>query len=129
MQDIADEFKIPRYCLFPTPHLLSLLYSLRDFNAQGLLPVPSDGKSLEIPCFPPIVPSDLPSNLPSPGLLVHEGERLWEAAGVLVNSVYELESEIIDGLQEMICKHSTREQVSSSVHVSKFNFSSIKFKL
>ncbi|CAM6043631.1 unnamed protein product [Sphagnum compactum] len=114
-QDIADEFKIPRYCLFPTPHLLSLLYSLRDFNAQGLLPVPSDGKSLEIPCFPPIVPSDLPSNLPSPGLLVYEGERLWEAAGVLVNSVYELESEIIDGLQEMICKHSTREQVSSSV--------------
>jgi hypothetical protein len=104
MQDVADEFKIPRYCLFPTPHLLSLLYSLRDFNAQGLLPVPADGKSLEIPCFPPIVPS----------------ERLWEAAGVLVNSVYELESEIIDGLQEMICKHSTREQVSSSVQVSKF---------
>ncbi|CAM6033342.1 unnamed protein product [Sphagnum compactum] len=105
-QDIADEFNLPRYSFYPSTHFLSLVFSLREFNAQGRLP-PKDGAPFMIPGFAPILPSDLPKSLlHSNAKLVYEGERLREATGVLVNTAYELESSIIDGLQEMLRKES-----------------------
>ncbi|CAK9278250.1 unnamed protein product [Sphagnum jensenii] len=109
--DIADEFNLPRYSFYPSTHFLSLVFSLREFNAQGRLP-PKDGAPFMIPGFAPILPSDLPKSLlHSNAKLVYEGERLREATGVLVNTAYELESSIIDGLQEMLRKESEGNEV------------------
>jgi hypothetical protein len=111
MQDIADEFNLPRYSFYPSTHFLSLVLSLREFNAQGRLP-PKDGAPFMIPGFAPILSSDLPKSLlHSNAKLVYEGERLREATGVLVNTAYELESSIIDGLQEMLRKESEGNEV------------------
>ncbi len=105
MQDVADEFNLPRYSFYPSTHFLSLVLSLREFDAQGRLP-PKDGRSFTIPGFAPIPPSDLPKTLLQHRnvKLLDESERLREATGVLVNTAYELESSSIDGLQEMLRK-------------------------
>jgi hypothetical protein len=105
MQDVADEFNLPRYSFYPSTHFLSLVFSLREFNAQGRLP-PKDGRPFTIPGFAPVPPSDLPKTLLqyTNAKLLDEGERLREATGVLVNTAYELESSTIDGLQEMLSK-------------------------
>jgi hypothetical protein len=104
-QYVADEFNLPRYAFYPSTHYLSLVFSLREFDAQGRLP-PKDGRPFTIPGFPPIPPSDLPKTLLQyrNEKLLDEGERSREATGVLVNTAYELESSSIDGLQEMLRK-------------------------
>jgi hypothetical protein len=109
LQDIADEFKIPRYCLSSSPtHFISLLFALRELNVQGRIPAKKiiGGKPYTIPGMPPIAPLELPRTLQgdikTAEFLLYQGECLWRAAGVLVNSVYELESSIIEGLQDYI---------------------------
>ncbi len=109
MQDIADEFKVPRYCLSSSPtHFISLLFALREWNVQGRIPAKKivGGKPYTIPGMPPIAPLELPRNLQgdikNAEFFLYQGECLWRAAGVLVNSVYELESSIIEGLQDYI---------------------------
>ncbi|CAM6012255.1 unnamed protein product [Sphagnum balticum] len=105
IQDIANEFNMPRYGFYPTTHYLSLIFNLPDFYKKGFLPILSNNKPLKIPGFPPILPCDVPKSVfDSNQKRVYEGERLWEAAGVLVNSAYELESSIFNGLHDMICK-------------------------
>ncbi len=116
MQDIANEFNMPRYGFYPTTHYLSLIFSLPDFYKKGFLPILSNNQPLKIPGFPPILPCDLPKSvLDNNQKRVYEGERLREAAGVLVNSAYELESSIFDGLHDMICKVQEQDQVINSI--------------
>lgn len=120
MQDIAEKFNIPRYCLFASPaHFLSLIYHLPSFNAQGLIPIKLDAKPLMIPNFPPILPSDLPPSQHAEGVrpnshlfLKNQSEQLWKSAGVLVNTVYELESGVIEGLQKYLKDGSKTTKVS-----------------
>jgi hypothetical protein len=121
MQDIADKFKVPRYCFSPSPtHFVSLVFGLPELNAQGRIPAQLDGKPYTIPGFPPIVPFDLPRLLlvdqKQSEILIYHGECLWRAAGVLVNSVFELESSIIKGLQDMHPSSCKGNQVSEFHH-------------
>lgn len=112
IQDIANEFNMPRYGFYPTTHYLSLIFNLPDVYKKGFLPILSNDKPLKIPGFPPILPCDVPKSIfESNQKRVYEGERLREAAGVLVNSAYELESSIFDGLQDMIYKVSKQDQI------------------
>ncbi len=116
VQDIANEFNMPRYGFYPTTHYLSFIFNLPDFDKKGFLPILSNDKPLKIPGFPPILPCDVPKSvLDNNQKRVYEGERLREAAGVLVNSAYELESSIFDGLHDMICKVSQQDQVINSI--------------
>jgi hypothetical protein len=116
VQDIANEFNMPRYGFYPTTHYLSLIFSLPDFYKKGFLSIFSNNQPLKIPGFPPILPCDLPKSvLDNNQKRVYEGERLREAAGVLVNSAYELESSIFDGLHDMICKVQEQDQVINSI--------------
>ncbi len=120
MQDIANDFKVPRYCLYPSPTpFLSLMYNLPKFDAEGLTPLPSDAKPLEIPNFPPLAYSLMPRSFKVDEdvfpyeFQLYQAKRLREAAGVLVNSVYELEHEIITGLQNSFAGGLEHDQVSS----------------
>lgn len=109
-QGTAEKFNILRYCLFASPvHFLSLLFHLPKFYAEGLIPSRRGHSPLTIPNFPPIPPGDLPpsqlSDTGNPGthyFLLNEAHHLWKAAGVLVNSVGELERATIEGLQRYI---------------------------
>ncbi len=120
MQDIANDFKVPRYCLYPSPTpFLSLMYHLPKFDAEGVTPLPSDAKPLEIPNFPPLAYSLMPRSFKVAEdvfpyeFQLYQAKRLWEAAGVLVNSVYELEHDIITGLQNSFPGGLEHDQVSS----------------
>ncbi|CAK9874178.1 unnamed protein product [Sphagnum jensenii] len=109
-QDTSDAFKIPRYCLYTCPARgLSLSWHGIDWLNQGLVPFPPDAQErLEIPGFPPFLPIDLPEGFKQGTAntkfhvqqLFANFEKLKEANMVLVNTVYELESGIIAGLQK-----------------------------
>jgi hypothetical protein len=106
LQDIAHEFKVPKYCFSPSlTHFVSLVFGLPKLNAPGHSPTQLDGKPYTIPNFLLIVPFDLPRLLlgdkKQPKILFYHGEYLWRAAKVFVNNVFELESRIIKGLQHM----------------------------
>jgi hypothetical protein len=106
MQDIVHQFKVLRYCFLPSlTHFVSLVFGLPKLNVLGHSPAQLDGKPYTILDFPPIKPFDLPRLLlgdqKQPKILLYHGEYLWRVAGVLVNNVFELESSIIKGLQDM----------------------------
>jgi hypothetical protein len=123
MQDTSDAFKIPRYCLYTCPARgLSLSWHGIDWLNQGLLPFPPDAQErLEIPGFPPFLPIDLPEGFKQGTAntkfhvqqLFANFEKLKEANMVLVNTVYELESGIIAGLQKFHRSDSKQDQVGS----------------
>ena len=112
VQKIADKYKIQRYCLFASPvHFLSLFYHLQQFYAEGRIPISWEDEPLRIPNFPPIGPGDVPpsqhvaSSIPNSHLfLCDEVDMLLRAAGVLVNSIYELESEVMEGLNHYLAE-------------------------
>jgi hypothetical protein len=118
-QDTAEKFNIVRYCLFASPvHFLSLVFHLPKFNAEGLIPGRRGANPLVIPGFPPVPPGDLPpSQLGDTGhpgtqyFLLNEANQLWRAAGLLVNSVGELERATIEGLQRYIDENSPSDKV------------------
>ena len=112
-----------RYCLFASPvHFVSLVYHLPKFNAEGVIPSRRGASPLTIPNFPPIPPGDLPpSQLADTGnpethyFLLNEANQLRKAAGLLVNSVSELERATIEGLQRYINETSSNNKVHSSL--------------
>jgi hypothetical protein len=112
-QGLADKLGIPRYCLYSSPaHFLSFTFHMGQFDAEGRLPAVSwDDKPFLIPNFPPILPAHLPpfqvaaSNAVS-SFFVEESKPLWRAAGVIVNTVYELESPVIEGLRTYLAENS-----------------------
>lgn len=112
VQNIADKYKIQRYCLFSSPvNFLSLICHLQQFHAEGRIPVGWEDEPLRIPNFPPIGPGHVPpsqhaaSPIPNAHLFLHdEAGVLLRAAGVLVNSIHELESEVIEGLNRYLAK-------------------------
>jgi hypothetical protein len=122
MQDTATKFKIPRYCLYTcAARSLSMIWHATNWVAQGLIPMPLDAaKPLQIPGFPPLSPIDLPEvylqgnemKFP-PQRLVDAAKKLKEATGVLVNTVNELESGVITGIQKILQSDSEQEQVGS----------------
>lgn len=100
-----------RYCLFTSPiHFLSFLCHLPKFNSSGTIPIKADTTTpLHIPNFPAIPPFDLPpsqhESIGKPDshlFLLNEAERLFEGAGVVVNSVRELEEEVLAGLEQYV---------------------------
>lgn len=114
MQNIADKYNIPRYCLFTCPaNFLSFVYHLRQFHAEGRIPIGWEDEPLRIANFPPIGPGDAPpsqhaaSAIPNSHLFLRdEMDAMFRAAGVLVNSIYELESEVIEGLKQYLAQAS-----------------------
>jgi len=121
MQYIAHEFKVPRYYFSPSPtHFVSLVFGLPKLNALGHSPAQLDGKPYAIPNFLLIMPFDLLRFLlgdqKQPKILLYHGEYLWRAIGVLVNNVFELESEIIKGLQYMHPRSCKGNQVNEFHH-------------
>jgi hypothetical protein len=123
MQDTSHAFKLRRYCLFTCPaRALSVSWHGIDWLNQGLLPFPPDAQErLEIPGFPPFLPIDLPGTFKqgAANAKFHVEEffanygKLKEATMVLVNTVYELESGIIAGLQKFPQSDSKQVQVGS----------------
>jgi len=106
MQDITHDFKVPRYCFSPSlTHFVSLVFGLPKLNAPSHSPTQLDGKPYTIPSFLLIVPFDLLKLLlgdqKQPKILFYHGEYLWRVVEVLLNSVFELKSKIIKGLQYM----------------------------
>lgn len=109
-QATAEKLNIKRYCLFASPvHFLSLMFHLPKFNGEGRIPTTSlDQQEFHIPNFPPIPPGDLPPSQyehnGQPGshlFLLNEVHQLLKSAGVLVNSVAELELPAMEGLQQI----------------------------
>lgn len=118
-QDIADRYNIKRYCLFSSPvHFLSVMFHLVHFNAEGRIPMKLEDDPFLIPNFPPIPPCDFPpsqhADIKTPNthiFLRDESSWLWKSAGVLVNSVYELEAPAIEGLCQYLADASPNEVV------------------
>jgi hypothetical protein len=95
-----------RYYFSPSlTHFVSLVFGLPKLDAPSRNPAQLDGKPYIILGFPPIMPLDLPKLLlgdqKQPKILLYHGKYLWKATGILVNSVFELESSIIKGLQDI----------------------------
>jgi hypothetical protein len=122
-QDTADEFKVAKYCLSSSPtHFISLLCRLPELNAQGRIPAQANGQPYTIPGFPPIAPLDLPRTLQGDQkkseFLFYHGACLWRATGFLVNSVYELETSIIEGLKDMLQTGCQVNRVRSTTNIA-----------
>ncbi|KAG0582237.1 hypothetical protein KC19_3G045100 [Ceratodon purpureus] len=121
-QELADKLSIPRYCLYSSPaHFLSFTFHMPQFDSEGRLPATSwEDKPFLIPNFPSILPAHLPpfqltvSNAVN-SFFVEESKPLWRAAGVIVNTVYELESPVIDGLRAYLAENSPNKEVPTIV--------------
>jgi hypothetical protein len=95
-QDIADRCNIKRYCLLSSRiHVLSVMFHLVHFNAEGRIPMKLKDDPFLIPNFPPIPPCDFSAcqhadnKTPNSHIFLHDiSSSLWKSAGVLVNSVY-----------------------------------------
>ena len=113
LQGIADKLSIRRYCFYSSPaHWLSFTFHMQQFEGEGRLPATHwDEKPFEIPNFPPILPAHLPPPMltasnAATSFFQDESKPLWRAAGVIVNSVYELEAPVIEGLRTYLTENS-----------------------
>lgn len=88
---------------------VALLMHAPILHAQGVIPVdPSEAnklKPMEIPCIPPLHPLHFIVSLQRRDhvmhqLLVERSKHIIEASGILINSLYELESSVFDALHE-----------------------------
>ncbi|KAG0566034.1 hypothetical protein M758_7G031800 [Ceratodon purpureus] len=88
---------------------LSMLLQAPVLKAQGIIPMKASEaeklKPVEFPCIPPLHPLDFIDTILEPGpghdrLLVLSNNILELASGVLVNTVYELESSVFDALNK-----------------------------
>jgi hypothetical protein len=114
---------VAKYCLSSSPtHFISLLCRLPELNAQGRIPAQANGQPYTIPGFPPIAPLDLPRTLQGDQkkseFLFYHGACLWRATGFLVNSVYELETSIIEGLKDMLQTGCQVNRVRSTTNIA-----------
>lgn len=82
------------------------------FDSEGRLPAKHwEDRPFLIPNFPPIPPAHLPppqlmaSNAAN-SFFVEESRPLWRAAGMIVNTVYELETPVIEGLRTYLTENS-----------------------
>jgi hypothetical protein len=121
MQDITNEFKVPRYYFSPSlTHFVSLVFGLPKLNAQGHIPAQLARKPYTIHGFLPIMPFDLPRLLlgdkKQPKILFHHGEYLWRVVEVLVNNVFDLEYNMIKGLRDMHRNSHKGNQVNEFHH-------------
>ncbi|KAK9704590.1 hypothetical protein K7432_010097 [Basidiobolus ranarum] len=105
VQDIANRYSLPRFLFYTPPaSVLSLMFQLEGFQKDGLLS-PSSEKLITIPGFPKELQlSDLPSHLQDSskfmfGYFLRHASRVKEAAGILCNTVYDLEKNVIDALR------------------------------
>lgn len=98
-----------------------MTYLMPQFHAEGRIPVQLNEKPFDIPGFPPINACDMHhmhlagTNPETVRTWVANSESLWEATGVLVNSAYELESAVIDGLRNLLVSKLKTIQVSTSL--------------
>lgn len=117
-------YQVPWYCFFTSPALfLSMTYLMPRFHAEGRIPVQANEKPFDIPGFPPTNACDMHhmhmagTNPETIRTWVANSQSLWEAAGVIVNSVYELESAVIDGLRNLLASKLNSTQVPSILTV------------
>lgn len=111
MQVVADKFNIPRYVLFSSPaSALPTMLHVPELIRQGRLPI-DRSKWLElvhdIPGVPPTRIVDLPSPLQIHtrflySLFVQNAYDMHDAAGVLINTYYELEAPCIDTVRQTV---------------------------
>lgn len=92
------------------------MFHLVHFNAEGRIPMKQEDDPFLIPNFPPIPPCDLPpsqhanNKIPKSHVFLRdESSMLWKSAGVLVNSVYELEAPAMEGLCQYLADASPNE--------------------
>ena len=108
-QVIANKFNIPNYVFYASPaSALSCFLHAPELVRQGVLPTnPSRGEEMiyDIPGVPPTRAADLPSPIQDSSAYVYDfwirnAKEMQEAAGVLVNTYYELEPNCIDVLRK-----------------------------
>lgn len=88
---------------------IALLMHAPILHAQGVIPVDRSEanklKPVEIPCIPPLHPLEFIASLQRRSHVMHQllvecSKHIVEASGILVNSLYELESSVFDALHE-----------------------------
>jgi hydroquinone glucosyltransferase len=116
-QVVANKFNIPKYVLYASPaSALSCYLHAPELVRQGVLPTnPSRGEELiyDIPGVPPTRAADMPSPVQDSSdyvydFFVRNAKQMQEAAGVLVNTYYELEPNCIDVLRKTTFQVSTQ---------------------
>lgn len=116
---------------------IALLMHAPILHAQGLIPVdPSEAdklKPMEIPCIPPLHPLDFTASLqrrhhPMHQLLVERSKHITDASGILINSLYELESSVFDALHEHY-KVGTKSSKVCIISTLIYSFNECIFKL
>lgn len=112
MQDIANRFAVPKIDFFPSAAtLFAIDIHLTSCRAKGTFPLqdPTDGEEVlikDIPGLPPLKKSDMAKELfindvsdAMYDIVVRPFERIRESKFILINTFYELESQVIDALR------------------------------
>ncbi|KAM0889270.1 hypothetical protein ACQ4PT_027833 [Festuca glaucescens] len=110
MLDVAREVGVPAYVYFASSAaMLAVMLRLPALHEE----VPADfgemgGKLVHVPGLPPVPASCMPAsvmtkNSPSYADTVYHGGRLAEAAGIIVNTVAELEPAVVAAVAEGRC--------------------------
>lgn len=112
MQDIANKFAVPKIDFFPSAAtLFAIDIHLTSCIAKGASPLQDlkDGEEVlikDIPGLPPLKKSDMAKELwiddvsdAMNHILVRPFERIRESKFILINTFYELESQVIDALR------------------------------
>lgn len=108
-QEVANTFNIPKYVLFASPASgLAFMLHTSELVKQGKLPIDRSKEEdlvYDIPGVPPTRLADFPSPIQDPEddsylFYLRNCEQLLEAAGVLINTYYELEPTYIEALRK-----------------------------
>lgn len=108
--DVASSFQLPLVSFYTANATsCSVLYHARELLAKGILPFKDDDHNL-VTCIPGVLPLrhyEFPPSLQSPDASAYRFqftlkmfEHVHESAGLVLNTVYELEPKVIDALRE-----------------------------
>ncbi|CAM6089597.1 unnamed protein product [Calypogeia fissa] len=113
-QEWADKLQTPRYVSCPSPAAFGLV--MNNFSAllaKGLLRGRDPNPALNCPGTPNLHLSDLPPIVRTmPKFMYENGDTFKDSAGMLVNTLYDLEARAIDTFQAEMEGTSKREKVT-----------------
>lgn len=111
--EMASAFELPLVAFYTANATsCSVLYHTRMLMSEGILPFKDDDRSSTVDCIPgvpPLRPDEFPPSMQSPDVsmprfcfTLRMFEHIHECAGLLLNTVYEMEAAAIDALREKL---------------------------
>ncbi|KAL6840681.1 hypothetical protein ACP4OV_029545 [Aristida adscensionis] len=106
--DVTRELELPVYVYFTSAaSMLALMLRLPALDGEVAGDLEEMDAAVDVPGMPPVPAAVMPTPLlrkdPNYAWLVYHGDRFMEAAGIIVNTVAELEAPVLEAIAEGRC--------------------------